>query len=75
MYIIFIAGIFYFKPLMIINCICHIVANVTYSFFYQINIYIYIKDIMLLLIGIMKIYAVSNGKGNRFVLIWYRLAM
>lgn len=30
---------------------------------------------MLLLIGIMKIYAVSNGKGNRFVLIWYRLAM
>lgn len=75
MYIIFIAGIFYFKPLMIINFICHIVANVTYSFFYQINIYIYIKYIMLLLIGIMKIYAVSNGKGNRFVLIWYRLAM
>lgn len=34
MYIIFIAGIFYFKPLMIINFICHIyiVANVTYSF-------------------------------------------
>lgn len=70
MYIIFIAGIFYFKPLMIINFICHIVANVTYSF-----LIIYIKDIMLLIIGIMKIYAVSNGKGNRFVLIWYRLAM
>lgn len=70
MYIIFIAGIFYFKPLMIINFICHIVANVTYNF-----LIIYIKDIMLLIIGIMKIYAVSNGKGNRFVLIWYRLAM
>lgn len=35
MYIIFIAGIFYFKPLMIINFICHIVANVTYSFFIE----------------------------------------